>query len=409
VFATILVTPDLWSAPAFAALPALLRAHPPALAWLAALPISGPLGRGALVLALVASTAALVGWRTRLSAAVAALTLSYLLGVPQLYGTVRHYHHLVWLAALLAASPSGDALSIEAWSRARRGAPAPAPGPAYGVPLVIAWLLAACIFFFPGLWKLRQSGLGWALSDNLVQQMRWKWLQHGRVPLLRIDLHPRLCQAGALAVLAFELSFPLLLLHRVGRVLALVGAFVFHALTAFVMFIGFGSLLCLYVALVPWHRLARRPSGSASVPVARACWPVGALLVVGAATAGVLGAVQAWPFACYPTFQFIAPPLMPALEVELVDRDGVRDLLSQATLPGVDGQRAWALSWALAAAPRAEAIRAWLLAWAQREPRLLAARQIEVFRVLRPVDPARWRERGQERVRLLALAGVELR
>jgi hypothetical protein len=388
-------------------LPALLRAYPQTLAWVAAWPISVVLARVAFALALVASVAALLGWRTRVSAGLAALALVYLLGVPQLYGTVRHYHHLVWLAALLAVAPSGDALSIDARARARQGDSPPAPGPAYGVPLAVAWLLAACIFFFPGLWKLRQSGFAWALSDNLVQLMRWKWLQHGRVPSLRIDLHPRLCQAGALAVLAFELSFPLLLLHRFGRAMALVGALIFHALTAWLLFIGFGSLLCLYAALVPWHRLARPISGTPVAPT-RASWWLGALLVCGAVGAGMAGAVQAWPFACYPTFQFITPPLMPALEVEVVDVDGGRVKLSQATLPGVDGQRAWALSWSLAATPRAASIRAWLTAWAHQQPRLRAAAQIEVFRVLRPVDPARWAEAGQQRVKLLALAGSEL-
>jgi hypothetical protein len=53
-----------------------------------------------------------------LAVAVAALAGFYVLGISQLGGSVTHNHHLVWLLALLAVSPCGDALSIIVrWAR----------------------------------------------------------------------------------------------------------------------------------------------------------------------------------------------------------------------------------------------------------------------------------------------------
>jgi hypothetical protein len=405
VFATILTTRDLWTAPAFATLDGQLRSPAVGTAWLAALPISAALAHAALIVAVAGAFAALVGLYTRAAALVTALALVYLLGIPQLYGTVRHYNHLVWLAGLLAAAPSGDALSVDAWRRARTGVEMPATGLAHGLTLRAAWAIAACIFFFPGLWKLLEGGAAWFMSDNLIHQMRWKWLQHGRVSPLRLDLSPRLCHLAAFATVAFELGFPLLLLHRITRVLALAGALLFHALTAVVMFIGFGSLLCLYSSLVPWHRFLRARGGVVDRRVPRLRIAAALLLVGAIAVQGARGRVQAWPFACYPTFQFLAPDHMPALEVTAVSPAGELVTLSQAHLRDVDAQRAWAMSWSLAVSARKGPILAWLRAWAVTEPRLRDAAEIRVDRVLIAVDPRAWAEAPADRVRLVTWSG----
>lgn len=408
VFAMLLATRDLRTAPSFAALSPSLRVPPEGLQAFAKLvPINLQLAQCILALVVIASACALVGLYTRLAAAVAALGLLYLLGIPQLYGTVRHYHHLVWLAALLAASPCGDALSIDALRAARRGVRVPSPSIAYGLPLRATWLLTGCIFFFAGYWKWRTSGLAWATSDNLVQQMRWKWLQSSRVPSLRLDLHPRLASGFALLTMGFELSFPLALFHKHTRALALFGALCFHAATAYFMFIYFGSLLCLYAAFVPWHRwlaapwqrLVARGDASARGAIARAVTPsllVASLLLVGAVQAGARNAVQAWPFACYPTFQWIVPDEMPVLELEGTDRQGHtwqlddRPTSAAPDRATIDRQRRWALSWSLARAPRRDAIEAWIELYETSDPRVGDASALRVYRTMRAVDPAAW-------------------
>ena len=59
------------------------------------------------ILALTA-TLALLGLYTRVNAAVTALISIYVLGVPEFFGQVHHNHNLLWFAAILAASRSGD-------------------------------------------------------------------------------------------------------------------------------------------------------------------------------------------------------------------------------------------------------------------------------------------------------------
>src|SRR5262245_23684100 len=114
------------------------------------------------VVALAACASALLGFATRCSALVTCLCTVYLLGLPEFFGKIDHvHHHLVWVSALLAASRSGDALSIDAvrgaLRRADRGAATapPAPSVAYALPLRFVWLLIGVAYFFPGLAKLR--------------------------------------------------------------------------------------------------------------------------------------------------------------------------------------------------------------------------------------------------------------
>src|SRR5262249_24517938 len=129
----------------------------------------------------------LVGFATRRALVVASLAGVWLLGLPQLYGGGFHSHHLIWVLALLAARPCGDAWPFDARGRAH------APSAAYALPVHVAWLLIGLIYFFPGYWKWKSAGLSWATSDNLVNQMRWKWIEIGALPWIRIDRHPTVC------------------------------------------------------------------------------------------------------------------------------------------------------------------------------------------------------------------------
>ena len=136
--------------------------------------------------------AGLVGYRSRLALGLVAVCGFYVFGLAQLGGAVVHDMHLVWFAAVLAASPCGDALS--AFDRAKRERAV-----VYAWPVVMVRALFAAIYFFPGLWKLPESGLAWALSDNLQNQMYLKWFEYGGLtPPLRIDEHLLLLRGAAL-------------------------------------------------------------------------------------------------------------------------------------------------------------------------------------------------------------------
>ena len=127
----------------------------------------------------------------------------------------------------------------------------------YALPLFAAWTLVGMIFFFPGLWKLRESGIAWIASDNLRNQMYWKWAQADFVPALRVDRSPLLCRIGAGLVVAFELSFPFLLPFRRLRPIAACGAWLFHLATAVFLKVSFASLAVSYVMFFDWRRMAQ--------------------------------------------------------------------------------------------------------------------------------------------------------
>lgn len=391
VGALLLWLPDFHYADRYAALPAQVLTPPVGLSWLSFSPETvTPL----YWVAIVAVGLGTVGLFTRLAWGVAAVTLLYVLAVPQFVGSVFHYHHLYWFAALLAASPSGDALSVDAWLAARRGETLDrGPCVAYGLPIRAAWALVGVVFFFPGLHKLLTSGGDWIFSDNLRNHMYAKWTQMaGFEPLFRVDRHPWLVRLGALSVVAMELCFGVLVMSRRGRWLAVGAALVFHQLTAYFMGIHFEALWITYVVFVDWAALARRaglskrpapartvevnlrsgaaeaadeieasPGEAVDVPARRAVRPgsargfsgpaivVATVLLGGNVVFGVGGVSDGWPFACYPKFdRALATTRLPALEVEVVSADGVGEVVPvRAMSAGGATQRWWALTWSL--------------------------------------------------------------
>ena len=351
----LLRTPELHDAERWSDVPAALRVAPVGVGWaLRALPISPALVHLASVVLTLSAVLGLIGLFTRPALIAVTLSLAYLLLVPQLGGMVLHDHHLLWFAALLAAGPAGDALSVDAALAAARGRLPPRPSLAHGLPVRAAWALVAMIFFFPGLWKLRASGLSWIWSDNLQNQILWKWRETGRAPWPRLDRHPLLCRLAALGAVGFELSFGVLLLSRRTRALAVALALAFHALTAALLGITFSTLWVCYAMFIDARPLGRRlgrlfaeevaavrrvlasfPRRPRDQPApARRAGPaavVGAVLLAGNLAFGARGIVNGYPFTCYPTFQRMAGREMPALVVERVHADGTTTEVPQGT------------------------------------------------------------------------------
>ena len=208
-----------------------------------------------------ACIAAILGLFTRFSCLLAALLAIYVLGIPQLYGKVNHYHHLVWFALILGFSRCGDSLSLDSifatMKRADEGEiEAPAASIAYGLPLRFMMAALALVYFFPGTWKLARGGWDWIFSDNLRIQMFQKWAEFGNwTPWLRIDHFPRLTMVFALLAVSFEVSFGLLILWPRLRPLAALAGLAFHNGIGIMMRIPFLSLQFMYVIFVDWKGL----------------------------------------------------------------------------------------------------------------------------------------------------------
>ncbi len=219
--------------------------------------IAGPL----LTIAMVTTVLTIVGVFTRFNAIVSVLLGVYLLGIPQLSGKVNHMHHVVLIGAVLACSRCGDALSIDAiWraiGRADQGIVAPINRAVrYGLPIRIAMLVLATVYFFPGFWKIASNGPQWVFSDNLENHMFQKWfeLEH-YVPPIPLHEMPFSGPGGALFAVVFELGIPLTLLWKPTRALWGVLGLTFHNLTNLLMNISFMTLQVMYVMFVDWQRL----------------------------------------------------------------------------------------------------------------------------------------------------------
>ncbi|MEO1495890.1 MAG: DCC1-like thiol-disulfide oxidoreductase family protein [Planctomycetota bacterium] len=225
------------------------------------LPITPEVVGPTLTVAVVTTSCALVGFLTRFTAPVSVLLGWYLIGIPQLSGKVNHLHHVMLIGLVVGLSRCADTLSVDslfrAVGRADRGVVSPPRRSVrYGMPIRVAMLVLATVYFFPGFWKLATNGPEWVFSNNLENHMLQKWfeLEH-YVPPIPLHEMPFSGQGGALFALVFELGIPLALLWRPTRGLWGLMGITFHNLTNLLMRISFITLQVMYVMFVDWQRL----------------------------------------------------------------------------------------------------------------------------------------------------------
>lgn len=226
---------------------------------------SGTLALLQLVWKLSLATTAL-GLLTRVSAVTAAVLGFYLVGLPHNFGKTDHADTVVPLVlGVLAASRCGDALSVDAWLRRRRGAAAPAPDGAYTWPIRAVWMLTGLVFGAAGISKIRYGGVDRFASDS----MRYILLKHHYGgfrpwwPALGLSLaeHPWLYWPLAAGAVLVETLSPLVTVSRVARA-TLVPA-LFAMLFGFHFTFGFSPrpFYALFVFFVPWTRIGARGAG----------------------------------------------------------------------------------------------------------------------------------------------------
>jgi HTTM domain len=325
----------------YAGLPSSLLRIPPGWRWLASyLPPNEAVLQLFQLILVVACVFAIMGLFTRLACGSAALAGLVVLGVPNLYIKINHGQHLTELCAiLLTFSPADEGLSLDQLLRRLRGAPAAVPSPRYGVPVRMAMLLLASTYFFPGLWKVWDSGDLWVNGVKLRVETLMAWAARPDYqPLLRLIDHPALCCLLGAWALAFELGFALMIFHPLGRIVAVANALAFHAGVRMTMGIQFPLLLPLLAALSfgeqreagPSHALQRlnllveggisQVRNQLRVRLQGRVWPipqqapattwlVGCGLVASMVLAGLVP-FDSWPVGVYPRFstRFTQPP-----------------------------------------------------------------------------------------------------
>lgn len=327
----------LYSSPVqpFALLPGELVVPPPGLSWVSGFfpPTLAALTFLQVVLG-ASATMLLLGLRSNLSAWIATGAALLVMGVPQFFGKIDHYHHLVWFSALLAVSRSGDAWSLDATLARRRGEGVPiAPDQVYALPLRIAMILIGLMYLFPGVWKIIIGGWAWT-GETLQYQMYAKWMSLNWVPALRLDEYPMLMRGAGIGVLLMELLFLAAIMSERYRPVMAFGGILFHISVYLLMDINFWMLAVCYVVFIDGEMLRRITRTRPPDPVTdgRSILPrprrgtrgpaiVGAVLVACSMLTGFT-LLDTWPVAVYPTFAGVPQPRAFVLTFSIADEHG---------------------------------------------------------------------------------------
>jgi hypothetical protein len=290
---------------------------------------------------------AAIGLWTRVSTIVASLSGFYVLTIPQLFGQVVHYNHLVLFAFILTASPCADSFSVDAWLRRRRLGAAAVPEPSlyYAAPLKIMMLLMGIAYYFAGVWKVCRVGSRWFTADYMRLILLIKMQEFHATSIQRWALeHSFVLVAGAIFTVVFEVGFVFAILDRRTRVLALIAGIAFHNMTYMLMEIQFLDMQACYVVLVDWASLIvafrtglrtylKPPhtdaNASAKNQRLRVAFRILAYVsITGMFIGGAIHIVNGWPLGCYPTFDWQPDSLVKELGVELHAKDGRVEILS---------------------------------------------------------------------------------
>lgn len=278
------------------------------------IPINSTMITIASVLFYISIFTSLLGFKTRWSILIFTVSLFYLFIIPNLYGKVNHNHHLIWIPAILAFSPCADRFSIDSLLRGQSNTQTINSQEKYKTPFIFIWVLMGLIYFFPGFWKVWSHGLDWALTDNIRNQLYYKWFQLGDVqswtPFFRIDKYPIMYKSIGIFTIIFELSFIPLILNKSTRKLGIAMGLLFHIGTYLFMHIFFIVLVWAYLSFVNWHNLSifktrgylnTSINADSNNPLVN--W-IGSLLVISCLIFG-FGKWYSYPFTVYPTFDTI--------------------------------------------------------------------------------------------------------
>jgi len=403
IFATLLFYTDLPNVLLFSGFPRELQVAPPG--WgvlLSVLPVNPTTAAVAGGLFLWVCGMALMGLYTRVSATLAVIVGLYVLGIPQFYGKIDHYHHLLWFAALLAASPCADAWSVDAWLKKKRGLPAAAQtAQRYAVPLRFVWLLMGVIYFFAGFWKFVIGGLDWGAGENLIYILYAQWYRVDWLPFFRIDEVPWLAAVAGVGVMFWEMGFIFLVLSRRTRWIAVAGGLLFHASVYLLAHINFWNLVACYAAFVPVGALLKRSQEVVATqpPHRSPAHMVGSVLLAVNIFCGFT-LLDTWPVAVYPTFAGVKEPLQATLSLEADLPDGTTVALipwrREALREAIGASRMLGLVWQVVRASpgqeRQQRARAVLAVMKPYIPELEQAVAVRLYQDYVAVAPARWKE-----------------
>ncbi len=178
--------------------------------------------------------AAAAGFLTRVSVPLATLSTLFYVGI---FWDYTYFYHqcLIGLYVMTALSftPCGDALSLDAWLRTRKGqAPVARSAAVYGWSRYLCWTALALPYFLAGLSKLRNGGWMWWEPMNLRGKIYRDSLQKGvfepALGLHFFDAPDAMFAAIGIVTLILEVGFFMVLFSRRARSVLPVGAASMH-------------------------------------------------------------------------------------------------------------------------------------------------------------------------------------
>jgi hypothetical protein len=244
----------------------------------------------------VTVVAALLGYRTRMAAFFAVVLGVWLLGIPQFYGKINHYHHLFWFATIAIFAPVSDVWSLD--SRRHRNHINPKKHRFY---LGVILLSIFTIYFFAGWWKLIGGGFSWIWGEAARWQIEAQLLRLGKNSTGCYNDNPWLFKLIGLLTVLFELSWGWFMLARKTRPFILVLGVIFHLSIYIFMDINFWQLTIFYCIFLPYHEWfnLKQEKQLSNWIVPKFHW---SKLYLALIMAFGFFHIDSWPMAVYPSF-----------------------------------------------------------------------------------------------------------
>lgn len=257
---------------------------------------------------IISSVFSMAGLFFKVSSILTVLLGTYCLGLTNLYGKIIHiHHHLLWFAAILSFSKCTDVLSIDSILRNKKNKTQINKSNDYVLPIRYMWLLIGIIYFFPGFWKIKSDGIGWATGDTLKYLFYDMWLTFDFIPSFRIDLYPVLYKSLGLFAVIFELSFIFLAFSPKLRVIAIITGLIFHTSNYYLMRTPFWTLPLCYLLFVNWNKFLKikKTTNENTVGLKSVLFsPVSFIAIPIIIISSICGIkkIDSWPFGIYPCF-----------------------------------------------------------------------------------------------------------
>ena len=260
-------------------------------------------------LGIVCSLLSAVGFLYRYIAWLNIFFAFYLIGVPMYFGVICTVHIWFWICCFMVFLPASDVYSVDSLIRKIRGHQKTYQARyKYGIVFNLMWIQFGIIYFFPGIWKLWDTGLSWALGQNMINQIELEWLQnYYKIPYLRPDHFPFITHCLGLCAIVIELSVSFLLLNKNFRTIAIFLLISLHSFAGYFMYLPFPDLEFFLVfaflsntMISPNNQHDPKPKNTKALNWNLRITMVSGIFILSMNIVFGFFGIKSWPFTIYP-------------------------------------------------------------------------------------------------------------